>query len=1342
MSNNSFQIIRTTPLLTTNMKIVISSDYELYMESFNSDKLLNVDKYKHYKISKESLLEDVIYKFYNGIPSDIAFRVKYDKDNNISYNSYDKQMDDIYFSGARYIEDQWYDEEFEYLAPLYIKKNNLPDGFIILRVDDPVIYDDYSNVSLTNKNNFRKEIIDKWKCVKLFDMSFQSNIGYFLHKNINMNSRFPNSPLNISFNSNMMSTWNGLDYNSGVYTEKFSYLDDHLLYDNPHFLFEKYITEGYKNNNVIFPNILNLKFIFNDTPCTPTEEKVYSMNRYYGFYLQDMEFIRNVTSYVTPDVKDNVLLINNIFISGDTYVTEWDNELSDYNIEPLSVSPFVEEWKNDINYFIYINKSLYNVIRIYENDKYYYKVISNDILDDYWDKNIINRYKINILFDGEHNIIEPHSNEFTIDPYYDCSGDTTRDMFGDLYLINIQGVYHVLKNGSDIIYSDHDTYNKNILIDKYYIQSDYAINSNGKRLEYWKGGSNSKHYRYYSTTGNTIKDTPISFPIYRVKFCDIKDFDFDIVNTRFSDFNYEKTEYVYTEEQKLYATEYRDFAINENYKIGKPGDIDQYNICNISSEYISSDELFMLKDNDLLDIWRKNPVFCKWGFSGSVDNADYPYKLNLTTKSSDMFNRTTGIHLDIPNPVDKNLNYFYRIGNFYSGLTSNNVYYKNQFDNIQTDFINENNNNFGHGFNLKKYIQGDVDYFNFYFKNKMYYEENNVLKSKIYQKYSVFNSVNEFNISETIFKGIKYKLYKIENVINVDNNIIDIIVDKKQNYNDYKLSVILNDIYYTGNTYTMNGIVDEDNLLPDNMNGIHIFINDKYKNVLVVLNVLIPMFSEYNNFYNISYFEPYNALYYNRTKDDNRICNSDNYVYDPFTITASNYIKSIKDLNFKHFGNRTNSDGDGYCDYVKYYYIREYDNNVYSGYTYLHNFTNSTMENVKGWRKPFPPMLLSIDGLNTIDIIKDYYNIEAVNGPSKTILGMNFRNDDINEPLARKVTNYNNINSHDKLISIKNQNVINNTNIYETIYRYSGIYEPIFNNISLFNTSDFCYKVESYYPGETNESTMVFSHESIQVSSPLANTLSWFDDTTISPNNSLVPYIRVGRDRINLPNGEINSNILSCKLRYNIPDSATIDGITINISKKTNLKIDETSQHIYVKDNVVRLRKNVTEDSPDNKSDNTIWDASNLYIVKEYGGNSDTWGFTTITPEELNKGIDLLFSVRVRKDQKTEIGLAIEVEYVNSTVYYTMDRTGYTVTNSYFIGDNYKFDTSLDDFGMINEFLYSKVNSEKNILKLDNVNDKNMYPMIDQYGYSYSNRFIFKSNWEKGYYYKTEDDIE
>jgi hypothetical protein len=99
-----------------------------------------------------------------------------------------------------------------------------------------------------------------------------------------------------------------------------------------------------------------------------------------------------------------------------------------------------------------------------------------------------------------------------------------------------------------------------------------------------KGGDNSINYKLYNTTGLTLNDVPITFSVFKMKFCDIKDFDYNLVDTQFSDFNYEKDEYVYTDEQKLHSIEYRDVAINENYKMGKIGDIDQYIVHNVSSE--------------------------------------------------------------------------------------------------------------------------------------------------------------------------------------------------------------------------------------------------------------------------------------------------------------------------------------------------------------------------------------------------------------------------------------------------------------------------------------------------------------------------------------------------------------------------------------------------------------------------------------------------------------------------------------------------------------------------------------------------------------------------------------
>lgn len=69
---------------------------------------------------------------------------------------------------------------------------------------------------------------------------------------------------------------------------------------------------------------------------------------------------------------------------------------------------------------------------------------------------------------------------------------------------------------------------------------------------------------------------------------------------------------------------------------------------------------------------------------------------------------------------------------------------------------------------------------------------------------------------------------------------------------------------------------------------------------------------------------------------------------------------------------------------------------------------------------------------------------------------------------------------------------------------------------------------------------------------------------------------------------------------------------------------------------------------------------------------------------------------------------------------------------------NYSFDTSLTNFGLMKERKFRKVNRLRSLLKLTNVNDTNsIYPMVDEFGYAFSDFFIFKSSWDSDYYVET-----
>ena len=52
MIEKSFLLVRTNPTLTGNVKLVVASDYQLYLESYNANQTLTDQKFKHYLIKK------------------------------------------------------------------------------------------------------------------------------------------------------------------------------------------------------------------------------------------------------------------------------------------------------------------------------------------------------------------------------------------------------------------------------------------------------------------------------------------------------------------------------------------------------------------------------------------------------------------------------------------------------------------------------------------------------------------------------------------------------------------------------------------------------------------------------------------------------------------------------------------------------------------------------------------------------------------------------------------------------------------------------------------------------------------------------------------------------------------------------------------------------------------------------------------------------------------------------------------------------------------------------------------------------------------------------------------
>ena len=82
-------------------------------------------------------------------------------------------------------------------------------------------------------------------------------------------------------------------------------------------------------------------------------------------------------------------------------------------------------------------------------------------------------------------------------------------------------------------------------------------------------------------------------------------------------------------------------------------------------------------------------------------------------------------------------------------------------------------------------------------------------------------------------------------------------------------------------------------------------------------------------------------------------------------------------------------------------------------------------------------------------------------------------------------------------------------------------------------------------------------------------------------------------------------------------------------------------------------------------------------------------------------------------------------------------QTAYTKVESSFhkpLYGNYKFDTNLTDFGMMLERRVRKVNRKGSVLKLQT---NSIYPMLDEFGYTFMDFFIFRSTWDQGYHFET-----
>lgn len=276
----SYGLLKTNPKISGNVKLTVDSNGSLWLNSFSANDELSNATYKKFPVSATSTYQKDLYTFFKngGTPSSTVFAL-YQKDNQYlnTKTKFSQQYDNFYNYGIEQLNSKFYDENFSFLAPIWLRKV-LPDYFIVFRIDGPLNADSYKNFSTEEKF---KDFFKEARIVKTYDLRSSSKLGGYL-RNIVNDPRFKERPLEVSWEIDVATYWNGIAYQNGTMTGKGEFLYDFFKVDRPIKELEEYITAGFERNSMISTNLINLEFLFDDE-----EAPLYGINRYFGFYVTE-----------------------------------------------------------------------------------------------------------------------------------------------------------------------------------------------------------------------------------------------------------------------------------------------------------------------------------------------------------------------------------------------------------------------------------------------------------------------------------------------------------------------------------------------------------------------------------------------------------------------------------------------------------------------------------------------------------------------------------------------------------------------------------------------------------------------------------------------------------------------------------------------------------------------------------------------------------------------------------------------------------------------------------------------------------------------------------------------
>lgn len=292
--DSSFGLVRTNPLITGNVKFTIDSKNKMWLNTIDANNILAQDMFKKFPINLTRSYPSNIKTFFNqkNISTDVIYDVFKGVDPSKVSHDYKDQYDfSFYFAGAKYLNSVQYTEKFSYFAPLYVNSCDIPEYFVIFKIPGALngnikTLDDDKQVKYSNQE-YLYDMMKTSSIIKTYSMKPGTTIGDYIRNKMFKDSLFPTEPLNVNFNKDTQTIWYGASVKSGVYCGIGEYLYD--FYREEHTLkdFEYYMTCGYKRNGLLYPNIINMEFLFDDETSD-----VFDHNRYFGLYINSSDIER------------------------------------------------------------------------------------------------------------------------------------------------------------------------------------------------------------------------------------------------------------------------------------------------------------------------------------------------------------------------------------------------------------------------------------------------------------------------------------------------------------------------------------------------------------------------------------------------------------------------------------------------------------------------------------------------------------------------------------------------------------------------------------------------------------------------------------------------------------------------------------------------------------------------------------------------------------------------------------------------------------------------------------------------------------------------------------------